>query len=125
MRSKIILLFFVYYILVYIMYGIKPIFESSQLQMEIKNNKNIIALFSATWCGPCKTIKPVYQQYSQDNKYSDILFLYVDIDEAEELCEVYKIRSVPTFILFVDGKVQEELQGNDRIKLKKLLDSTL
>ena len=107
------------------MSGIKSIFESYELQTELKNNKNVIALFSATWCGPCKTIKPVYQQYSVDSRYIGIQFLYVDIDDAEDLCDQYKIRSVPTFILFVDGKVREQMQGTDRSKLKELLDSTL
>ena len=107
------------------MSDIKSIVENYELQSELKNNKNVIALFSASWCGPCKTIKPLYQQYSQDSKYVNIQFLYIDIDDADDLCNLYKIKSVPTFILFIDGKVCEQMQGVDRNRLVEILDSTL
>jgi len=57
--------------------------------------------FYATWCGPCKMLGPVFEDVSKE---SDIKFVKVDIDDHEELCREYKVMSVPTLILFEDGK---------------------
>jgi len=57
--------------------------------------------FYATWCGPCKMLGPVFEEVSKE---SDIKFVKVDIDDHEELCREYKVMSVPTLILFEDGK---------------------
>lgn len=57
--------------------------------------------FYATWCGPCKMLGPVFEEVSNN---SDIKFVKVDIDNHEELCREYKVMSVPTLILFEDGK---------------------
>jgi len=57
--------------------------------------------FYATWCGPCKMLGPVFEEVS---KKSDINFVKVDIDEHEQLCREYKVMSVPTLILFENGK---------------------
>lgn len=63
--------------------------------------EKIIVDFYATWCGPCKMLGPVFEEVS---KNSDINFVKVDIDEHEQLCREYKVMSVPTLILFENGK---------------------
>lgn len=57
--------------------------------------------FYATWCGPCKMLSPVFEELSKE---SDINFVKVDIDNHEDLCREYKVMSVPTLILFENGK---------------------
>lgn len=57
--------------------------------------------FYATWCGPCKMLGPVFEEVSRT---SDIKFVKVDIDKHEDLCHQYKVMSVPTLILFENGK---------------------
>jgi thioredoxin 1 len=105
--------------------SIQSIVYPYELENEIKNHKNTFVMFSATWCGPCKIIKPTIIQYSQDNKYSGIKILHVDIDSSDEICNEYKIKSIPTFIMFVDGVIYERIEGINRTKIQKTLDDRL
>lgn len=63
--------------------------------------ERVIVDFYATWCGPCKMLGPVFEEVSKE---SSIKFVKVDIDEHEDLCREYKVMSVPTLILFENGK---------------------
>ena len=63
--------------------------------------EKVVVDFYATWCGPCKMLGPVFEEVSKE---SDIEFVKVDIDNHEELCREYKVMSVPTLILFENGK---------------------
>ena len=59
--------------------------------------------FFATWCGPCKAMKPNFHQVA--NAYKDKLkFGSLDIDQAQVTANKYKIEEIPTLILFQDGK---------------------
>jgi len=71
----------------------------------------IIIDFSATWCGPCKGIKPIYEALSKE--YTNCIFLKVDVDEGEELMEFFGPRSLPTFILMKDGKAFHKWSGTE------------
>lgn len=104
---------------------VKSVQYPYELDNELKNYKSTLVMFTATWCGPCKIIKPIFQRFSVDSKYENIGFIQVDIDEADELCREYNIKSVPTFIMFVDGTVYERLQGASSSSLQKLLDERL
>ena len=79
--------------------------------------------FSASWCGPCKRIYPKLEEYSKS--YPLITFLYVDIDLNKELSDIYKISSVPTFLVFRPNyflSVFEPIQGANVSKIETLLD---
>lgn len=68
---------------------------------ELITDKAIVD-FYATWCGPCKMLSPVFESVSEEIK--DTKFIKVDVDKFEELCRIYKVMSVPTLILFENGK---------------------
>ena len=67
---------------------------------ELIKEKTVVD-FYATWCGPCKMLGPVFEEVANN---SDIQFVKVDIDNHEDLCREYKVMSVPTLILFENGK---------------------
>ena len=67
----------------------------------LKTDKVVLVDFYATWCGPCKMLGPVFEEVANS---SDIQCVKVDIDNHEELCREYGVMSVPTLILFEDGK---------------------
>ena len=67
---------------------------------ELIKEKTVVD-FYATWCGPCKMLGPIFEEVAKE---ADIKFVKVDIDEHEELCREYKVMSVPTLILFENGK---------------------
>ena len=66
--------------------------------------------FFATWCGPCKMLAPVFEQAGEEMK-NDATFLKVDIDQSLELAQQFRISTVPTMMIFKDGKPVETLVG--------------
>jgi thioredoxin 1 len=90
--------------------------DSSSLQTGIVNEINddnllrpdkavselIVLDFSATWCGPCQALKPVFADAAQ--KYSNVKFASIDIDQNEQTKEAYGIESIPTVIFLVPGQ---------------------
>ncbi|EDP25621.1 thioredoxin [Coprococcus eutactus] len=69
---------------------------------EIKSSKIAVADFSATWCGPCKMMAPVFHTVAEDMKDATSFF-NVDVDENPGLAASNKVFSVPTLILYKDG----------------------
>ena len=59
--------------------------------------------FEAQWCGPCKALKPIFENVS--NKFgNEVNFSYIDIDEQFEIAQQYHVRSVPTVIIEKNGE---------------------
>jgi thioredoxin 1 len=76
---------------------------------ELVSKGTVLVDFYAEWCGPCKMLGPVLQTFS--NQREDVLVLKVNIDEHSELMESFKIMSVPTLMLYKDGKVVSTAHG--------------
>ena len=100
---------------------ITDICNLSQLEELFQQHEYIILKCSAEWCAPCKRIHPVYEKYSDNEKYTSVCFLHVDIDNARDISEKYKIESIPTFILFKNGIEQDRFLGPNEMKLCDLL----
>lgn len=65
--------------------------------------------FSAAWCGPCKALKPMFEEVKTN--FSNVVFEDVDVDEQFELAGKYGIRSVPTVVVERDGTEIERFSG--------------
>lgn len=65
--------------------------------------------FSATWCMPCRMLKPIIERVA--DKMTDVSFYNLDIDENEDIAKRYRIFSVPTLVCFKDGKKVDSLVG--------------
>lgn len=87
----------------------------------ISGNQITLVDFFATWCGPCKMMHPVLEQLKEDLGDS-IRILKIDVDKNEALSEAYRIQSVPTLMLFNEGKQLWRQSGAMRIQeLKNLI----
>lgn len=70
----------------------------------IGSEKPTLVDFYATWCGPCKAMAPVLDQVK--NELGDsIRILKIDVDKNQTVADKFKIRGVPTFILFKNGQI--------------------
>lgn len=64
----------------------------------IEKNEFVVIDFWADWCEPCHAFDPVYEQIA--NKYPEMLFTKVDVQQQPELVAEFTIRSVPTLMIF-------------------------
>ena len=70
----------------------------------IGGEKPVLVDFTAEWCGPCKLMKPVLQELHE--KSGDKLrILKIDIDRNPSVASSFQVQSVPTLILFQNGKI--------------------
>ena len=75
----------------------------------LKADKPVLVDFNATWCGPCRMLKPTLDQVAAERP--DVKVVGVDIDENMDLAEEYGIFSIPCLILFKDGAEAERSVG--------------
>ena len=77
---------------------------------KVEGEKAAVVDFSATWCGPCKMTAPVFDALS--DKLSDkVAFYNCDVDENPQIAAQFGISSVPTLILFKEGKAVDASVG--------------
>lgn len=69
----------------------------------IINSDYALVDFFATWCGPCKMLSPLIENIA--NSRDNIKVAKVDVDKHEDLAKTYGVMSIPTLILFKNGKV--------------------
>ena len=90
-----------------------------QSQLSAAGDKLVVIDFFATWCGACKTIAPCFEAMAED--MSNVVFLKVDVDEAEGIDEEFNISDLPTFVFLKKGEKVANLIGNDVEKLRDLV----
>ena len=65
--------------------------------------------FSATWCGPCKTLSPVFAQIK--GEISVVNYIDIDVDTNKDMAQAYSITSIPAVIFEKDGQVVNRIIG--------------
>ncbi|KAJ3313291.1 Cytoplasmic thioredoxin isoenzyme 2 [Boothiomyces sp. JEL0838] len=94
-----------------------------EYQETVQNSPLVFVKVGATWCPPCKVIKPVFQNLS--NMYTNAKFIAIDSDTSEgneAFASKYEIQSYPTFLVFHNGKVIQTLIGADKQSLEAMVE---
>lgn len=98
---------------------IKEIFEPSFYE-EIKEGL-VLVDFSAEWCGPCRMLAPVLEKVSKELE-GIAKVAKLDIDNAQKIASSFKVTSVPTLILFENGKEVDRIVGlRDQAAIKQFV----
>ena len=71
----------------------------------------VLVDFFATWCGPCKMLAPILEEVDERKEAGDLLIVKVDVDEAGAIAARFGIQSIPTLILFEEGKAVRQVLG--------------
>ena len=95
-----------------------------QFQKKLEGNVTLVD-FNATWCAPCKAQEPVIKYLME--KYHDRAFIMeIDIDKHRDLATKYMVQSIPTLIIFKDGKEKKRFIGlQSEAAISKSLDEAL
>lgn len=93
--------------------------SSAELQQLFANTTYVAIDFTATWCGPCKAVAPVYEKLAKQHSIpGQLAFAKVDVDAVTSVAQQYRISAMPTFLFFKAGKQvgvngQAMIQGAD------------
>ena len=91
----------------------------------IKSETLVLVDFWAEWCGPCKMVAPLLEELAEE--YSEqVKFTKVDVDTNPQISVNFGIRSIPTLLIFKEGKPVDQLVGAvSKVVIKKSLDNAL
>ena len=94
------------------------IVNEANFEEEIKEGLVLVDFF-ANWCGPCRMMSVILEDFTDE---TDAKILKVDVDESEALARRFGVMSIPTLILFKDGKqVYKHIGLMQKEALKKLI----
>ena len=102
--------------------------EVSEKNFENSISKGVVIVdFWATWCRPCLMQAPIFEEAAKEMK-GKVTFLKIDVDKAKNVATKYRISSIPTLIVFKDGKEVTRTLGTQQKEniiavLNKVLES--
>ena len=86
-------------------------FNASNFETEVlKSDRPVLVDFWAEWCGPCHAVAPIIAKLA-DDQAGVVSVGKLNVDESREIATQFQIRSIPTVMLFKEGKVVETLIG--------------
>lgn len=83
--------------------------ENNFTQEVLQSKKPVLVDFFAVWCAPCKMVSPLIEEIAAER--DDIKTGKVDVDQNMALAQQYQVMSIPTLILFKDGKPVNRIVG--------------
>ena len=88
-----------------------PVMDLDSLNFHdaISQNKLLLVDFWAEWCGPCKSMHPIFSRMAK--KYDHVRFARVNVDNSQDVAKEFNVQSIPTFIMFKNGQVTQQMVG--------------
>ena len=83
--------------------------NDSNFDITISSDNPTLVDFWAEWCGPCKSMHPIFERMS--NKFPNVKFARVNVDSNQNISMKYAVQSIPTFIMFKSGQIIDKMMG--------------
>jgi thioredoxin 1 len=92
----------------------------------IKSDVPVLVDFWAPWCGPCKMQTPILEEVAKEYDGKKIKIGKLNVDEAPQSASKFQIMSIPSLIIFKNGKPVEQMMGvQDKDTLMEKLDKAI
>ncbi len=89
------------------------------LQQLVESDNTVFVQYAAGWCGNCRLMKPKFKKHAAENE--NVSFLVVDAEKFPESRKLAKVNNLPTFAVFKDGKLVNQVQTNKAEILKQFI----
>jgi len=102
-------------------------FTDENFDSEVLNsNVPVLVDFWAPWCGPCKMMSPIIEELAKEYEGKEIKIGKLNVDEAPQSASKFQVMSIPTLMIFKDGKPVEQMVGvQDKSALSEKLNSLI
>ena len=97
----------------------KLVAQMSDLNKIMDKHEIVVIDFFASWCGPCKTIAPYFEELSK--RFTSMTFVKCNCEDSPDVSSKFEIRSLPTFVIIKNGEVFDTLLGADKKALLEAL----
>lgn len=88
------------------------VLNKESFKQEVENNLGLVLVdFFAPWCGPCQMMLPIIEEMINEYKDQKVKIGKLNIDENQDIASKYNVMSVPTFLIFKNGKVVDKQIG--------------
>ena len=83
--------------------------NDSNFDITISSDNPTLVDFWAEWCGPCKSMHPIFERMA--NKFPNVKFARVNVDNNQNISMKFAVQSIPTFIMFKSGQIIDKMMG--------------
>ncbi len=103
----------------------KTVMDTNFEEEVLKNSKPVLVDFWAPWCGPCRAIAPVVEELAKEYE-GKVDIVKMNVDENPNTANKYRIRAIPTLILFKGGEIVAQVTGAvAKSSLKEMIEKAL